>query len=408
MGFSTAKPLEGVKVIDFSTFVAGPTAGRILSDWGADVIKVERPGGEPGRYTSQQAKVPSDAAFDPYYAAWNAGKKAMAVNTKTKEGYEVFEKLLAKADVFLTNVRTAALVKMGLDFEALHERHPHIIFAQILGFGEVGPDKDNPGFDTVAYWAKSGLMLDLSEKGGAPINPVMGGGDAATGISLAGGIAAALLKQAKTGEGSKVTVSLYGQGIFQMSAPIAESQYGGTFPKSRKEPGSPLMNSYKSKDGRWFFLTVVDTRKFDLFYRDVLRREDLADREDLQTLQGVGAASVEITAEMDQIFAELEWADIEQRLKDGDFAYDVIADVTDVLVSEQAKANQYITPVEGHDLYVTNTPIRVEAAGKPFDYEKPNDLSYAAVGEHTDEVMVDLLGYDQATIAAFREKGAIA
>ena len=150
------KPLEGVKVIDLTYFVAGPGAAKILADWGADVIKVEPSFGDPGRGTGGTMNDPTEKDCNPFYTAYNANKRGLSLNLKAQEGKDILDKLLETADVFITSYRTGALVRLGLDYDTLSKKHPHIIWAQINGFGDFGPAKDNPGFDTVAFWARSG------------------------------------------------------------------------------------------------------------------------------------------------------------------------------------------------------------------------------------------------------------
>lgn len=185
------KPLKGVKVIDLTYFIAGPGSARILADWGADVIKVEPFWGDPGRGTGAGMGMPASVDINPLYSTYNSNKRGIAIDLKSEKGMEIMEKMLEKADVFISSYRTKALVKLGLDYESVHKRYPQIVWAQVNGFGDYGPAKDNPGFDTVAFWARSGAMLDLAEKGTA-VNPAIGFGDATTSCSLAGGIAAAL------------------------------------------------------------------------------------------------------------------------------------------------------------------------------------------------------------------------
>ncbi|MBQ8030747.1 MAG: CoA transferase, partial [Butyrivibrio sp.] len=236
MSSTNNQALSGVKVVDLTYYVAGPGTAKILADWGADVIKIEPPGGEPGRGTGLTLGVPAENTFNPYFGTYNCNKRAIGLNLKTDEGKEILDKLLAEANVFVTSFRPGALQRLGLDYDTMKVKHPHIIWASINGFGELGPDKDKAGFDTVAFWAKSGAMIDLTEKDTSPINPTLAFGDAATACSLAGGICAALYKQAKTGEGSKIMLSLYSQAIRQLGSIISSSQIGDVYPKSRKDP----------------------------------------------------------------------------------------------------------------------------------------------------------------------------
>ena len=242
------KPLEGVKVVDLTYFIAGPGAAKILADWGADVIKVEPVFGDPGRTTGKPMSMPTEDNCNVLYNIYNGNKRGLALNLKSEEGKEILEKILEKSDVFVSSYRTGALKRLGLDYESLHARHPHIVWGQINGYGDFGPIKDNPGFDTVAFWARSGAMMDLVEKDTSPVNPLIGFGDATTSCSLAGGICGGLYNKIKTGEGCKVMVSLFSQAIWSASAGIASTQYGDIYPKTRLNPGTPVMNTYRSAD----------------------------------------------------------------------------------------------------------------------------------------------------------------
>ena len=152
------QPLKGVKVIDLTYFVAGPGAGKMLADWGADVIKVEPGCGDPCRKTGATMCMPIEEDCNPLYSTYNANKRGLSVNLKTEEGMAVMDKLLKESNVFLSSYRTGALKRLGLDYESISEKCPHIVWAQINGFGDYGPIKDNAGFDLVAYWALTMMM----------------------------------------------------------------------------------------------------------------------------------------------------------------------------------------------------------------------------------------------------------
>ncbi|MDU1880590.1 MAG: CoA transferase, partial [Eggerthella sp.] len=171
------KPLEGIKVVDLTSYLAAPTTGRVLAEWGADVVKVESFGGDPARRQAGVFNMPmaddENLAFD--YA--NFGKKVMTLNLKSETGMDVMMKLLAEADVFLTSNRTKSLVKMGLDYETLHEKFPKLVYAQVTGYGDKGPEKDAAGFDVTCYMARGGVFGTTVNRGDAPLIPTNGLGD---------------------------------------------------------------------------------------------------------------------------------------------------------------------------------------------------------------------------------------
>ena len=298
------KPLDGVKVIDLTYFVAGPGAARILADWGADVIKVEPSFGDPGRGTGATMSCPTVKDCNPFYTAYNANKRGLSLNLKSDEGKAVLYKLLESADVFVSSYRTGALRRLGLDYDSLSKKFPHLIWAQINGFGDFGPAKDNAGFDTVAFWARSGAMIDITEKDTSPVNPLIGFGDATPSCSLSGGICAALYQKAKTGKGCKVMVSLFAQAIWSESAGMVSTQYGDEYPKTRLNPGSPVMDTFKSADDKWFYMSILEPDRYNDALMKELGRNDLVGDPRYCTAAAAKAHSSELVEILSAEFAK--------------------------------------------------------------------------------------------------------
>lgn len=398
-------PLEGVKVIDLTYFVAGPGTAKILADWGADVIKVEPSFGDPGRGTGGTMSAPIERGCNPFYTAYNANKRGLSLNLKSEAGMAILDKMLSTADVFVTSYRTGALKRLGLDYEALRQRHPHIIWAQINGFGDFGPAKDNPGFDTVAFWARSGAMIDISEKDTSPINPPIGFGDATTACSLSGGICAALYQKAKTGKGCKVMVSLFAQAIWNNSALIASTQYGDEYPKSRLNAVSPVIDSFQCSDGKWIFLSILEPDRYNDTLMKVIGREDLVGNPRYCTAVASkqnGPALIEIISAE---FAKHTQDEMVEMLTSADIAHERIQHVVEVLDDPQALENKYVVPVANLDGTVTKqamSPIRF-ATAEPSSIEDidPTVLCQAPlVGQHSREILAEY-GYSDADVAAF-------
>jgi len=255
-----ANPLEGIKVVELATFVAAPVVGRMLADMGAQVTKIEAPAGDgwrnsgPGVNPARFNKKTENPVFDIY----NTGKEFVSLNLKTPEGKEAFFKLLDEADIFITNTRPAALKRLGLDYETLKEKYPRLIYAIVQGFGEKGPDKDVPAFDTTAFWSRGGFFRDLapknSEESYSPINAPGGVGDSATGYLLFGEIVTALYNREKTGKGDFVRSTLYHNAIFMFGTMLIRLQrpYGGAYPRSRVDHG--LGGGYECADGAWVYV----------------------------------------------------------------------------------------------------------------------------------------------------------
>lgn len=406
------QPLKGVKVIDLTYFIAGPGTARILADWGADVIKVEPPFGDPGRTTGGPMTCPTSMDCNPLYTAFNANKRALSIDLKKEDGNEILSCLLETADVFVTSYRTKALKKLGLDYETLHAKYPGLIWAQINGFGDFGPAKDNPGFDTVAFWARSGMMLDIAEKDTSPILPPIGFGDATTSCSLSGGICAALYQKTKTNKGCKVMVSLYGQAIWNEASEIVSTQYADVYPKSRKtDAGSPVINSYRCKDNKWIFLSILEPDRYNDILMKAIGREDLVGDPRFST----GAAAKENTQEMIEVlsreFEKFTQDEMVEILTNADIANERIWHFKDVWQDPQALENKYVVPMENFDGTTTlqsATPIR-------FSEEEPKSIedihptvvrSGPKIGMDSEEILKEY-GYSEEEIRNFEEQNVI-
>lgn len=397
------KPLEGVKVIDLTYFVAGPGTAKILADWGADVVKVEPSFGDPGRKTGATMMMPVEDTVNPFYTTYNANKRGLSVNLKSEQGIEIMNKLLSEANVFVSSYRTGALKRLGLDYESLKERHPHLIWAQINGFGDYGPAKDNPGFDTVAFWARSGTMIDIAEKETSPINPPIGFGDATTSCSLAGGICAALYNQAKTGKGEKVMVSLFGQAIWNASSLIASTQYGDEYPKTRKNAISPVINSYKCKDGKWIFLSILEYDRYFNSLCKVLGREDLIDDERFSSGAAGKKNAPALIEEIDKEFIKHTQEEMVQLLTSEDIAHEKIQHYSEIITDAQALENNYVvedTNRDGSKTFYAMTPIKFGNIEVNLSRTSP------LIGEHSKEIMKEI-GYSENEIEEFIQEGVI-
>ncbi|MDR1831874.1 MAG: CoA transferase [Fusobacteriaceae bacterium] len=397
------KPLEGVKVVDLTYFVAGPGTARILGDWGADVIKVEPSFGDPGRKLGANMTAPViDREINPVYTTYNANKRGLCINLKDPEGLKIMDDLLKTANVFVSSYRTGALKRLGLDYETLHEKHPHLIWAQINGFGDYGPAKDNAGFDTVAFWARSGAMADLVEKDTSPVNPPIGFGDATTACSLSGGICAALYYQQKTGKGQKVMVSLLSQAIWSASTEMATTQYEDVYPKTRKNATSAVINSFKCKDGQWVFVSILEHERYFPVLCDLLGRPDLKNDKFLTTLEAKKNAP-ELIAILDQEFVKYTQDEVVEMLTKADIANERIQHFADVWKDAQALENNYVADFKHRNGTVTKlalTPIK-------FENIELNPIKDAPlIGEDSEEILKEI-GYSDETIKAYLEKGTI-
>ena len=396
------QPLKGVRVVDFTAYGAGPGAGKILADWGADVIKVEPAAGDPSRTGSKILGMRADEGQNPHWELLNGNKRSLPINLKSPEGMEILDKLLATANIFISNYRFKALDKMGLSYEAMSAKHPHIIWGILTGFGLEGAAADNAGFDTVAFWARSGSMIDFCENGETPLTPPFGLGDLGTACSLAGGVAACLYKQAKTGKGEKVMTSLYGQSIWNESALVQSVYHGDEFPKSRLKADSPLRNTYKCKDGKWVMVSVIVYDRYYPIFMKMVGREDLLNDTRFNTQAAVKENSEALVRILDEIFITKDWEEWNALLIENDIAHDKINQIKDVLVDDQAFDNGMLYLYKGRDGVddmMAGTPVKFGNSGAAEHRSAP------FLGEHTVELLTEL-GYSAEDIEAFIAKGA--
>lgn len=398
------KPLSGYRVVELSTYVAAPSCGRVLVDWGADVIKVEAPSGDVFRTYGQVLKMPAGEEENPLWDMLNAGKRAVTIDLKTADGQALFHKLLEKADVLLTNTRPAALKELGLDYENLKERFPRLVYALITGFGESGPDADLPGFDVVAYWARSGFLLDLVKPGEYPLYSPAGFGDMTVGSALFGGICAALLNRAKTGKGDKISISLYGAAVWFASLLIlcTQERYGNPYPKARLD-GNPLAIPYKCSDDEWVMLSLLDIDRLWKPFCGAIGHPELVADERFKTRERLLNNKAELIVILDRVFAERpsrEWLD---QLRKADLVAAKLGHFKDVSKDSQAWANDFLfkkTFANGNEGVLPCPPLKSVSMGRSEVPRGP------FAGEHTQEVLEEL-GFPAAEIDELKNRKCI-
>ena len=390
------KPLLGVKIVDLSMYVAGPAAARMMGEWGADVIKVEPLKGDNNRPAGRMMGMPIDDSNNPHNEVFNANKRSLALDLKQSEGKAILERLLSESNVFLTNFRTRALEELGLDYESVSARHPHIIWCQVTGFGTEGPQANDPGFDTVAFWARSGAMGDLPEKDTAPIPPLIAFGDMLTSETVCAGVGAALYQQARTGRGEKVMVSLYSNASWALGVGVQSTQYGDEYPKTRKNAVSPLVNSYRCADGVWIYMCVIDHERY---YNAVMRaidREDLVDHPLYSDLAACKPVTPELIRVIEEGFQRYDHQEMHRRLTEADVAHSYIDKIKDIIHDAQALENHYVYPYtmrDGSTCIGPATPIKFGTV------EDPEHRLSPLVGEHTVEILLEY-GYSREEIDA--------
>src|SRR6202171_4679788 len=249
---------SGLKVVDLASFIAGPGAAVILSDFGADVIQVEPPAGDLWRHGHKIPPQPQAKDAYPWHLA-NRNKRGITLDLKSPRASPVFERFVKGADVLIVTTPHPARKKLKLEYDDVAQWNSRLIYADVTGFGEKGPDSNLPGFDITSYWARSGLLSMTRDAGAPPTWPVAGDGDNAAAVALYSAIVPALYRRERTGKGSSVTTSLLAEGVWSASVSIQAALSGAKFAPQhdRKNPANPLLNVYKSSDNIWFVLVAT-------------------------------------------------------------------------------------------------------------------------------------------------------
>lgn len=400
------RPLENVKVVELATFIAGPSCTRWLADLGAEVIKVESPHGDPLRYTAINEGRPSGDLENTSFDLDNANKQGICLNMKQPEGREVLEKLIARADVFITNVRHKSLVKSGLDYDTLKEKYPRLVVGYVTGYGEDGPDKDLPGFDFTAFFARGGISGTLFDKDASPMLTMPGFGDHPVGLYLANGILAALYRARETGHGDKVTVSLLHSAVWAVSCMLQGAQYGmeaTRYPMSRKDIANPFTVCHKTADGRWIqFAAPAYDEMYDRFVT-ALGRADLVGDPRYFPQSNLQSSLHEFYDIMVSEVAKKSLAEWCAIFKKADIPYAVAQTWDELLVDEQAWATNCFYKMHyptGADRTLVRPPILLRDTPLP-EYRRGPYL-----GEQT-EAILSSLGYTEGQIGSMLASGAV-
>jgi crotonobetainyl-CoA:carnitine CoA-transferase CaiB-like acyl-CoA transferase len=396
-------PLEGIRVIEVAEQGFVPACAATLADWGADVVKVERPEGDPLRSIMRNGLVDQAGEFNFPVEIANRNKRDVAIDLKNPEGRALLDRLIARADVFITNQLPKVLRKLRLEPKEVFAVNPRIVYARGHGQGQKGPDAEAGGFDGVSYWARGGLAHMITPPGAATVSmqrPALG--DHPSGAQLAGGIAAALVKVARTGKGVKVDLSLLASAVWALGPDLAYTSFmGHEPPRNQPRRASPLVGSYPTSDGRWLMLVMLNDEAYWPAVCRVLGREDwIADaRYDTQAKRI--ANTDELGALFRQIFASQPLSHWEKRLEEEHCVFSKFANPVEVLQDRQVIANGYMPA------HPRIAGARVPATPVQFD-DEPIALRRPApgIGEHTDEVLREA-GVEAAEIARLRGLGAI-
>ena len=399
------RPLSGIKVVELATFIAGPCCARYLADLGAEVIKIEAPKGDPLRYTAVNEGRPYGDAEDTSYTLENTGKKIVTLNTKTAGGREALEKLISEADVFITNWRQEPLKRAALDYDTLKQKYPSLVMGYVSGYGEKGPDKDLPGFDFTAYFARGGIMGTLYDRESMPMMPIAGFGDHQVGLYLASGVIAALFHAKETGEGDQVVVSLFHSAVWDVSLFLTASQYGDSstqFPISRHEIANPLNQNQKTRDGRWFqFSMPAYDALYNKFVEQVLGRPDLVDDPRFYPQTNLQEHLEEFYQILESTIIKEDASYWAEAMTKADLPFALCQTWDEVLEDKQAWASDIFAKVKfpnGNERTMVRTPVLFQESELP-PYERAHFL-----GEDTRNVLSQL-GYSPEQIDAMIAAG---
>lgn len=393
------KPLEGVRVIELATFIAAATTGRFLADLGADVIKIENPSGDPLRYTAPTEGRPLDMYENTTWDLENANKRCISINMKDPKGKEAFFKLLDSADVFITNWRVQALERQGLDYETLKIKYPKLVYGICTGYGEKGPDKDLPGFDFTAFFARGGYLETLRQKNQVPMNVVPGIGDHNVGINLAAGILASLYHAKMTGQGEKVETSLFESSIFNMGMMVQAAQYrehGVPYPMDIREASNPLNAAWKTKDGRYVQTCMPDYNTYFKKFITVIGHPEMAEDDNYYPIQNLHSNKLgtNVYDTVMSSFGEKNYSEWSKLLIESDIPHSLAQSWEEILEDKQAWANDCFYKMKydnGNERVLVKHPVKYEEMG-PTEYNRG-----PYIGEHGPEILEEL-GYSNNEI----------
>ncbi len=396
--------MDGLVVLDIASFIAAPVATTILADFGADVIKVEAPGGDGFRALHAGPGMPDTEDRDFAWMCDNRSKRGLCLDLASDGGQEILRRLIAKADVLVTNFPMPVRRKLKLMYEDVAHLNDRLIYASLTAYGEEGPESERTGFDSTALYARTGMMDMMRAPGAAPVRSLPGMGDHPTGTALFGAIMTGLYRREKTGKGSHVSTSLVANGMW-MNGFFGQAALLGAdvqLRPHRDDAPNAMANHYCAKDGRWFILAVLNEAKQAPLLFQAMGRPDLADDPRFADQAARRENSLVLTKVMDGIFALHDWAYWKERLDAVGVTYGQVAKMEDLSSDAQLKHAGAVVPAAadfGGD-WAVGTPVLVR------DEAKRPPAAAPAVGEHNAEILADL-GYSASQIQQFVAAGVL-
>ena len=397
----TERIFDGIKVIDCASFIAGPAAATVMSDFGAEVIKIEPPGsGDP--YRRRAVPIPGRPAINPGFVLDSRNKKSLALDLRSETGRAVLYRLVRGADVFITNYPPPVRQRLRITYDDLSHLNERLIYASFTGYGETGPEASKPGFDATAWWARTGLMhLVRAGEEATPARSLPGMGDHPSAMGTYGAIVTALYQRERTGRGNYVSSSLLANGLWANGCSVQAALCGDPVAPqpSREAAVNALRVHYRCRDGRWLLLSIAsDEWRWDKFkacladptlndprYADVASREENARA---------------LVRELDRIFATRDLAHWRRALDEAGLIFGIVAETQDIASDEQVLAAGHLVPLTEAGYMTVNSPIEIGGQEKVAARRAPG------VGEHSEQVLREA-GYAGSEITALREAGVI-
>jgi len=395
--------LEGIKVIDAASFIAGPSAATIMSDYGAEVIKIEPQSGDSLRNLIINGRMP----IGPENYCWeltSRNKKSISLNLKDAKAQNILLDLVKEADVFITNMPFPIRKKLKITAEDIMPHNERIIYASLTGYGEVGPDADRTAYDSMAWWARSGLMDFVRPSNNSPVAwSTPGMGDHPTGMALYGAIMTALYKRERTGEGSEVSTSLMSNGAWANGVFIQAALMDVEFPdRPEPLPRHPFYDFYTTKDEREFALGMINSRIEWPKLADILDRKDWIDRELFDFENPFDNADI-LRAELSDEFKNRKLKEVDELLRNSAVTYGVLGRTTDHREDSQFLETETLVPLEHEsfeNLYTVNSPFNIVGENKINFSRAPK------IGEHTEQVLTEM-GYERSDLEELKSENSI-
>jgi crotonobetainyl-CoA:carnitine CoA-transferase CaiB-like acyl-CoA transferase len=391
---------DGLKVIDCASFIAAPAAATVMSDFGAEVVKIEPPGaGDP--YRRRAIPVP-ERPLNPGFVLDARNKKSLALDLRAAAGRAVLYRLVGDADVFITNYPPPVRQRLKITYEDLAPLNERLIYASFTGYGETGPEANKPGFDATAWWARTGLMhLVRAGEQATPARSLPGMGDHPSAMGTYGAIVTALYQRERTGKGNYVSSSLLANGLWANGCSVQAALCGDrVVPQPpREEALNALRTHYQCRDGRWLLLSIAsDEWRWDKF-KGCLEDRALDDPR-FATVERREENVRDLLVLLDRVFATRDLAHWRRVLDEAGIIFGIVAETQDIAADEQALAAGHLVPFVDADFMTINSPLEIRGQEKVRPRRAPR------VGEHSDEVL-RAAGYGNPEIAALREAGVI-